>query len=134
MVDILAIVGSTYFDKDSHSWWTARNFIIKFLKDDMLPDQIISGMALGIDSIAEYVAKTVLDLNFKGYPPKNPVWEPDGFKARNIEIAETCTRLLCIRHYNSNTYGSGWTADYAERNKKHVERYVYTPNSEIIQL
>jgi hypothetical protein len=30
--------------------------------------------------------------------PRHRCWEPEGYKARNIEIAEACTHLLAVRH------------------------------------
>lgn len=30
------------------------------------------------------------------FPPKFKRWEPDGFKARNIQIAESCDKLVCF--------------------------------------
>jgi hypothetical protein len=48
-------------------------------------------------------------------------WER--FKARNIQVAEACDILYAIRSTKSTTYGSGWTADYAEKLGKEVHRY-----------
>lgn len=85
------------------------------------PRGIISGGALGIDSLAAEMAKEY-DIPFSVHLPKNNRWEPEGYKERNTSIAEDCTHLLCIRTQQSTTYGSGWTADLAERLGKTVWR------------
>jgi hypothetical protein len=52
--------------------------------------------------------------------PENKRWEPAGYKARNIAIAERCDQMLCIRDPGSSTYGSGWTANYCRTLDKPV--------------
>lgn len=84
-------------------------------------DTLVSGGAKGIDSVAEGVA-FMLDIPTKIYLPSEPRWEPNGYKERNLLIAEDCTHLLCIRTQQSTTYGSGWTADRAEEMGKTVWR------------
>lgn len=54
--------------------------------------------------------------------PANRRWEPDGYKDRNMKIVDTCDGLISIRHPGSATYGSGWTANYAERCGKLLAR------------
>jgi len=130
--DILAIVGSTYFAQDVHSLIVARRWIIGHLNRNR-PDMIVSGGAAGIDKVAVLIAKE-LDIAYQEFFPQNDRWEPEGFKERNIQIVEACTRLICIRHYLAKTYGSGWTADHAERNRIPVKRYMYTGTYEIESL
>lgn len=125
-IDILAVVGSTKFNDDIHSWHVAYSFLEELIKD-IPPNIIVSGGALGIDSIARSLALE-LNIEFEEYLPNNPHWEPNGYRERNIKIAESCTRLVCVRHFDSKTYGSGWTADYAERIGKPVKRYKYNSN------
>lgn len=84
--------------------------------------KVITGGDEGVDTLAQYVA-TVLGINFQTYLPQNPRWEPNGYKARNILIAENCDELWCIRAIKSKSYGSRWTADYAEGLNKRVLRY-----------
>jgi predicted Rossmann fold nucleotide-binding protein DprA/Smf involved in DNA uptake len=82
---------------------------------------MVSGGAIGIDSIATLVANE-LNIRMIEHLPKNNRWKPDGFEDRNIKIAEDCSFLLCIRSSQSTTYGSGWTADRAEEMGKPVWR------------
>jgi len=59
---------------------------------------IISGGAEGVDKIAIEVAKN-LGYETQVYSPKEKKWEPptkDGYKARNIQIANECNELFCI--------------------------------------
>lgn len=95
--------------------------------------QVVSGGANGIDMIGE---ETVDDLvvNYgqlyldvpKIFRPDVHQWEDDGtkrgFKSRNLQVAEYCDKLWCIRSIQSKTYGSGWTADRAEEMGKSVNR------------
>lgn len=56
--------------------------------------------------------------------PESRRWEPEGFKARNIKIANIADEMLCIRNPGASTYGSGWTADYMESLGKPVTRVL----------
>lgn len=132
MGDILAIVGSTHFDRDMQAWWNAHNFIHTYMQGNM-PDKVISGGAVGIDTIAVQVAN-IYGVHFQNFYPENNRWEPDGYRKRNIEIAKACTRLLCIRHFQSSTRGSSWTADHAQSLGKEVDRYEYNSIYEIKKL
>jgi hypothetical protein len=130
--DVLAIVGSRYFDNDPNSFHIAHSWIRAYVSD-MVPDLIVSGDAVGIEEIAAIVA-TSLDIGFLELLPENDRWEPEGYKDRNIKIVEACTRLVRVEHYLAKTYGSGFTADYAERQRIPVERYQYTGTYEIVRL
>jgi len=110
--DVLAIVGSRNFDR--HMAIVEARDIIEGVLKRQRPDEIVSGGARGIDYLAKVIAGEY-GIPFRECLPRNQRWEPDGFKARNIEIASACTRLLCIRSRSATSYGSGWTADYAEQ-------------------
>lgn len=115
---ILAIVGST--NLTLHQRQTAKRVIRGLIRAYDKPP-VISGGARGIDELAEGIAlnEGCLDRVFR---PRFQRWEPEGFKARNILIAEACTVLWSLRSQQSTTYGSGWTADYAEEIGKEVHR------------
>lgn len=121
----LAIVGSTQFARDSDATKRASKIIARAICV-LDPEQIISGGAEGIDSLAAAFAE-VNGIPLREHLPKNRRWKPDGFQDRNYLIAQDCTHLLCIRHHASKTYGSGWTADEAERLGKAVERHEIGP-------
>lgn len=118
----LAIVGSvdlTGEQRDEACW------LIDCVLRATAPDLVISGGADGIDSAAIDVADC-LGMSWLVIPPDVKKWDPPGqrgFKARNIEIAEECNMLLRICSLQSKTYGSGWTADYAEKIGRKVRRY-----------
>ena len=84
--------------------------------------KLISGAAVGVDSIAEGECDRA-GWGSEIFPPANLRWEPNGFKDRNLKIAEACDVLYCIRAKDSKTYGSGWTADRAEEMGKPVWRF-----------
>ena len=93
----IAIVGAgTLTQKEAYN---AKLEIIKILDiryDDLI---LVSGGSIGIDTIAENVAK---DLNIQTliFPAETFHWEDQdgkkGFKTRNIEIAENCDILYCF--------------------------------------
>lgn len=120
----LAVVGSVSF---AHPYGMS---IAADLIDDAIrryqPTHIVSGGAPGIDSLAAKRGHAH-GLEVVEYLPDNPRWEPDGYKARNLLIAENCDRLLRIFCTKSKTYGSGWTADQAERIGKPVDRQPIAP-------
>lgn len=116
----LAIVGSTEFENDplgtlQASWYIGRSLI------ELMPALVISGGAPGIDTLAAEMARAA-DIEVKEHFPKHKRWAPEGFKDRNLLIAQDCTHLLRIAHPDSTTYGSGWTADQAESMGRIVER------------
>lgn len=115
---LLAVVGSTNINQEQIN--TAKAIIQGMLMFYM-PELVISGGAVGIDSLAEEEA-LLFNLDFIKYKPENFRWKPDGFMDRNLKIAKHATHLLCIRTTQSTTYGSGWTADRAEEMGKPVWR------------
>lgn len=122
----LAIVGSVNITP--HQRGLASVIIDGFLYS-YEPHAVISGGANGIDSLAEgrvfaWNRDNHLSILFEEFLPKNQRWEPEGFKDRNLLIAQGCDSLLCIRTKQSTTYGSGWTADQAERLGKTVWRVM----------
>ncbi len=111
----LAIVGSRVVGDLE----TAERIIRDVLRE-YDPELVISGGASGIDTLAEEMA---IDRGIQThiYAPKDAAWY--AYKRRNQQIAEACDFLVCIRSRKSKSYGSGWTADYAEKIGKPVERY-----------
>lgn len=113
----LAVVGST--NVTHPQLFLASKIIAGFLIEK--PSLVISGGAVGIDSLSEAMAQKY-DIPMSIYYPENNRWDPEGYKERNLKIVEDCTHLLCIRSSQSTTYGSGWTADRAEEMGKTVWR------------
>ncbi len=118
----LAIVGSTkwyHIDMPSHCIFNVIQGIITVLQ----PELVISGRSPfgGVDHWTEQCTLQ-MGLPFWGFPPERNAWS--AFKARNIQIAEACDFLVSIRSSTSTTYGSGWTADYAEKLGKPVRRLL----------
>lgn len=90
------------------------------------PRTVISGGAAGVDSIGVTLAENWGGTQTQVFLPDVNQWDPPGdrgYKARNIEIAEACDELVAIRSLQSKTYGSGWTADYAEKIGRKVRRF-----------
>jgi predicted Rossmann fold nucleotide-binding protein DprA/Smf involved in DNA uptake len=113
---ILAIVGS-------RTLTTPQIFEVQTICRDFIcaytPDLVISGGAEGVDSIAVYVAQDLF-VPFEEFLPEGKGWL--FYKRRDAEMAEECDTLLMVRSRQSLTYGSGWTADYAESLGKPVFR------------
>ena len=123
---VLAVVGSTEFEKDRTASMDATE-LIEAAFDQYRPRLVVSGGAPGIDRLAARLARR-RGIEVKEFPAKVWKWDGEGgFKERNVWVAETCTHLLAIRHYNSTTYGSGWTADEAEKRGKQVARLMVMP-------
>ena len=137
---ILAIVGTRRFgNPNAMRYATALiNLEVHRMKHgetimELAPywDSFVTGDASGIDALVKdtcdggplapaYSVRRRRDCIVLS--PVHKRWEPEGDKARNILVAETCDALLCIRDPESSTYGSGWTADYAESLGKPVTR------------
>lgn len=135
----LAIVGSTNLTvKQIDDVYTIIETIIvaqRVLLDSAYSDiEIVSGGANGVDLIGEGIADQ-LGCSWKIFRPDVSQWLDEeiedcggdplflrGFKSRNLQVADYCDRLWCIRSIQSRTYGSGWTADRAEEMGKRVIR------------
>lgn len=135
---VLAIVGSR--DLPAYSIESK----IKEVLLDHKPSMVVSGGAKGVDSQARIIA---LDqgIAFMEFLPQHPAFHapatgeaiesvradgvmevivPGGFQDRNKAVADACQCLVRISSPTTKTYGSGWTADYAESIGKNVERFV----------
>jgi hypothetical protein len=122
MEDILAVVGSTKFAVPN-GLHVARLVILEEVSTNR-PDAIVSGGAEGVDTLAEEIAHAH-NIRFIGRPAKVRRWEgAGGFRERNLQIANTCTRALRVVCAYSKTYGSGWTVDRAAEMGKPVRRVV----------
>lgn len=129
MADVLAIIGSVRF-ACPQGLTIARQLIHNELRD-RLPDGVVSGGAVGVDTIGAEVAR-LLGIDPVEHLPKFPRWQPDGFKARNLLIVRDCTRLLAVRCAESNTYGSGWTFDRAKEQGRPVRRVIIARDGGLI--
>lgn len=125
---VLAVVGSTSFARGGEAIRIAHA-IIRGVIVEVGPDRVVSGGANGVDTWARRVAGslgyTLENGRFVEHLPRHRRWAPDGFQARNILVATgPTTHLLAIRCHASRTYGSGWTADYAEQHGRIVYRVI----------
>lgn len=122
----LAIVGSRNFAAPG-ALAQAGQIIHEEIRE-YRPYGCVSGGADGIDPLFQSLAGqhgyTIENGRFVAHPPKYRRWQPEGFKARNILIGDRATRLVSIRCHAAKTYGSGWTADYAEKIGRDVRRVV----------
>jgi hypothetical protein len=135
---VLAIVGS----RDLPAYSTESK--IREVLLDHKPKMVVSGGARGVDSQARIIA-IASGIQFMEFLPQHPAFHapatgeaiesiradgvmevivPGGFQARNEAVADACTCLVRIASPTTKTYGSGWTADYAEKIGKNVERFV----------
>jgi len=136
---VLAIVGS----RDVPDYQSSS--LVKQAILEHRPKLVVSGGARGVDSIAVVVARE-LGIPTMEFLPELSTWDheagllkdpieifdengvqikiPGGFKQRNMKVAEVCDCLVRISSATTKTYGSGWTADYAERIGKRVHRYT----------
>ena len=82
---------------------------------------VISGGAIGVDTIAEELA-VMLGISTEIYLPRARNWA--AYKERNMKIAEACDKLWRVTCRETKTYGSGWTRDYATRLGKPTEETI----------
>lgn len=133
---ILAIVGS----RDVHK--VSALALIESVLAAHKPLMVISGGAkanwtnrkAGLVSIDEEAARIAREqgIPMTEFLPTNFHWGGiGGFQERNKKIADSCVCLVRIASDTSTTYGSGWTADWAEANGKDVTRYVITTTGEV---
>ena len=113
----LAIVGSVSLEGNVKAYEIIDEVIAIYA-----PDEIISGGARGIDSMA---AERAWEHNIPMtvFLPKDRSWK-HGFKPRNLQIAQACDVLVRIVAKGSKTYGSGWTRDRAKEMGKPTEEFV----------
>lgn len=129
MTEALAIVGSGKWPA-AQLLTIARQEIIVYIVMHQ-PDLIVSGDAAGIDSVAKELAGE-MGIPYEGHPPTTRRWDaPGGFRERNTKIAKRCTRLLSVRYVKAQTFGSGWTANEAERRRKPVDRWLIHDDGKI---
>ena len=135
---VLAIVGS----RDVPDYQSSS--LVKQAILEHKPKLVVSGGAHGVDTIAVVVARE-LGIPTIEFIPELSTWDahgilleaseifdengaqikiPGGFKQRNMKVAEMCDCLVRISSATTKTYGSGWTADYAERLGKRVHRHT----------
>ena len=114
---VLAIVGSVSLEGNAEA-----AAIIERVLDEFNPAVVISGGAIGIDQMAVAAAKR-RGIATREFLPKTRRWA-DGFKPRNLLIAQQCTALVRIVDSRSKTYGSGWTRDRAAEMGKYTENHV----------
>lgn len=127
--NILAIVGSTTFAYPGGEAVARRIIHAELLATN--PNVVVSGGAVGVDTIAVAVAAH-LGIPVREFQPKAHRWGAvGGFRERNRVIAGTCTRALRIVCATSTTYGSGWTVDRAERQGKPVRRVVIAADGSV---
>ena len=106
---ILAIVGTRHFSNPKAMTYAELIIVHEITSGKW--DGIVTGDAPGIDQLVWDTCEN-LEMPCDPLSPRHRRWEPDGFKERNMRVAEACDELLCIRDPESTTYGSGWTADY----------------------
>jgi hypothetical protein len=114
----LCIVGSACAEKED-----VLPIIERYI-DKLKPAVIISGQCHlgGVDEYVEEEA-SFRGIPFDANPAKRRTWKgKGGFKERNERMALKCTHLVAIMSERSTTYGSGWTADFAESIGKKVYR------------
>jgi hypothetical protein len=127
----LAIVGAEQKAWDKFDEEAAR-IVIRRALEKIKPLVVVSGACPkgGADIWAVEEAKK-LGIETLEFVPKNSRWEPEGFKARNIQIAESCDELICFvkpgdkycHHCNVSDHfpnGGCWTAKKAQSIGKKV--------------
>lgn len=118
----LAIVGSVALGQHAEA-----KKIIEEVLDKYQPTLVVSGGAVGIDSLAEEIA-TRRGIAVDIQRPEVQQWHDRGklrgYMSRNREIAERCERLVRIAWKQSKSYGSGWCRDRAKELGKPTEEYV----------
>ena len=106
---MLAIVGSRTLDGNANA-----RIAIASVIEQYRPSVVVSGGAVGIDTMAEKMARA-LGVDTLIMLPTVQKWDGlGGYKERNARIVESCDRLVCIFDPDSETRGSGWTPDLAE--------------------
>lgn len=112
----LAIVGSTSLAGNAEA-----KRIIRDVLDELRPDCVVSGGAIGIDTMAVEEANR-REIGTLVHWPVGKGWS--FYKERNLRIAKDCDHLVRIVAVNAKTYGSGWTRDRAAEMGKPTREYV----------
>jgi predicted Rossmann fold nucleotide-binding protein DprA/Smf involved in DNA uptake len=111
----LAIVGARELDKKDNE---KAKTIIRLSIEQLRPSLVISGGAIGIDTLAESIALE-LEIPTKIYLPSVKKWA--GYKERNDLIAKNCTHLLRIVPIDYSSGGSLYTFRIAKELGKKVK-------------
>ena len=111
----LAIVGSRRFANPD--WLRLSKMTIAWFLANVRPSGVVSGGAMGIDTLAEEQAK-LLGFPVRVFLPERRCWE--SYRERNLQVVCACDALLCIRDRDSSSFGSGWTRDAAVKAGKPV--------------
>lgn len=126
-VIVLAVVGTRVLacPGDPQRTGQAAAFAIATLK----PDVVITGAARGTDRLAAAAARwcgyAERDGTLRIFHPASYAW-PD-LRDRDGLLARQCTHLLRLSCRAATTYGSGWTADEAQRLGADVHRICICP-------
>lgn len=126
----LAIVGTRVLACDGDRQRVAAR--VKAAVEKLRPAVIISGGAKGVDEIAETVTRLMGYDEADGTliihrPTTRKFHGPGGYRERDAQIAQDCTHLLRLACRQATTYGSGWTADEANRLGRVVVRALMCP-------
>lgn len=106
----LAIVGSVRLAGNARAYEIIRAALAHYQ-----PSVVVSGGAVGIDSMAAECARE-LGIEVREYLPSVRKFHgAGGYAERNLKIAGDCDVLLRIVARSSKTYGSGWTRDRAKK-------------------
>lgn len=120
---ILAVVGTRSFSNPRALVYAEILIIHEVVSGEW--DSFVTGDAPGIDTMVKRVCDETGRV-CQALKPETRKWEPEGYKARNIKVANIADEMLCIRDPGSSSYGSGWTADYMETLGKPVTRVLIT--------
>ena len=124
----IAIVGA-----QEDKWNTDQKSRVKAMLLNLLTrnDTLVSGQSPkgGIDIWAEEAADATRakKLIFK---PNFHRWEPDGYKDRNIRIAQECDIMYVFSPEQDEWNGGKWTGKYAEELGKKV---IYIDIKEVVK-
>lgn len=115
----LAIVGSRSLENSVEATQLIQRILMKAKVSSGNDLEIVTGGAIGIDLMAENMAKD-FGIRVRLFRPKGVGWIY--YKARNDQIAKYCDELECIYDPNSRTHGCLYTATKAEKLGKKVVR------------
>lgn len=124
-ITTICIVGSVERVWNEEEKIQVRDFLFKIIYELMAMDDslvFISGESPkgGVDIWTKEICTEELGASYKGFPPEQHNWHY--YKKRNKLMAHACDILIRVYNARSKTYGSGWTADFAENLGKKVIR------------